>query len=229
MARATNNFDVYLEIGKKRTVASVIDWPGWCRSARDEESVLQALFDYAPRYAKVLKAAKVSFTPPDEIAAFNVVERLEGNASTDFGICDLPTSSDKQPIDDAELKHLHKILHACWKALDKAAAAAEGKELRKGPRGGGRELEGVVEHVMGGEQGYLSRLGRKHVKQEGHDLAEELAQTHQEALDALDAAARGDVPESGPRGGKIWLPRYFVRRVAWHVLDHVWEIEDRVM
>ena len=23
------------------------------------------------------------------------------------------------------------------------------------------------------------------------------------------------------------LLRYFVRRVGWHVLDHIWEIEDR--
>jgi hypothetical protein len=26
---------------------------------------------------------------------------------------------------------------------------------------------------------------------------------------------------------KLWSPRYFVRRSAWHALDHAWEIEDR--
>jgi hypothetical protein len=25
-----------------------------------------------------------------------------------------------------------------------------------------------------------------------------------------------------------WTPRYFVRRMAWHELDHAWEIEARV-
>jgi hypothetical protein len=35
------------------------------------------------------------------------------------------------------------------------------------------------------------------------------------------------LPAAGPRGGKIWSVRYFVRRTAWHALDHAWEIEDR--
>lgn len=45
-------------------------------------------------------------------------------------------------------------------------------------------------------------------------------------LDAL-STAQGVAPPSGPRGGKRWPWRYFVRRVAWHALDHAWEIEDR--
>ena len=24
-----------------------------------------------------------------------------------------------------------------------------------------------------------------------------------------------------------WPPRYAARRIAWHALDHAWEIEDR--
>ncbi len=38
----------------------------------------------------------------------------------------------------------------------------------------------------------------------------------------MDSAERGELPVQGPRGGVIWPPRYFVRRVAWHVLDHAW-------
>jgi hypothetical protein len=49
----------------------------------------------------------------------------------------------------------------------------------------------------------------------------------QAMLKALESAARGEIPERGPRGGVRWTPRYFVRRSAWHVVDHVWEIEDR--
>lgn len=26
---------------------------------------------------------------------------------------------------------------------------------------------------------------------------------------------------------KGWPPRYAARRIAWHVLDHAWQIEDR--
>ena len=40
MAQASNSIDVYLEIGKKRTFAGAIDWPGWCRSGRDEGAAL---------------------------------------------------------------------------------------------------------------------------------------------------------------------------------------------
>ena len=46
-------------------------------------------------------------------------------------------------------------------------------------------------------------------------------------LAGLAAAARSEIPARGPRGGLRWRPRYFVRRVAWHLLDHAWEIEDR--
>jgi hypothetical protein len=51
---------------------------------------------------------------------------------------------------------------------------------------------------------------------------------HRRRQAALAAGARGELPERGPRGGARWTPRSFVRRVAWHVLDHAWEIEDRL-
>ncbi len=34
---------VYLEVGPRRIFAGAIDWPGWCRSGRDEETALEAL------------------------------------------------------------------------------------------------------------------------------------------------------------------------------------------
>jgi len=39
---------VYLESGSRRTFAGAIDWPGWCRSGRDEASALEALLSYGP-------------------------------------------------------------------------------------------------------------------------------------------------------------------------------------
>jgi hypothetical protein len=104
---------------------------------------------------------------------------------------------------------------------------ATGRELRKGPRGGGRDLEKILDHVLEADRGYLARLAWKHKRESGKTPLEELNRTRQAILNALKAAAIGDLPEKGPRGGVIWPPRYFVRRVAWHVLDHAWEIEDR--
>ena len=76
---------------------------------------------------------------------------------------------------------------------------------------------------------YLRRLAWKPPKHQDADLDEGLAQTRRAILQALAAAVRGELPAQGPRGGTLWKPRYFVRRVAWHVLDHIWEIEDRVL
>jgi hypothetical protein len=33
--------------------------------------------------------------------------------------------------------------------------------------------------------------------------------------------------DGSPIAGRKWPPRYAARRVAWHALDHAWEIEDR--
>jgi len=227
MARSSDTIDVYLEIGAKRTFAGAIDWPGWCRSGRDEASALDALVEYGPRYARVLRAAQIGFQAPTDAAALAVVERCEGNATTDFGAPSVAPSSDTRPIEETELRRFQTLLKACWHAFDAAAQAAVEKELRKGPRGGGRELEGIVQHVLDSDAGYLASVGWKLKRNDADDPAKQLEQTRQAILSALAASARGEVPERGPRGGIRWTPRYFVRRVAWHVLDHVWEIEDR--
>jgi hypothetical protein len=55
-----------------------------------------------------------------------------------------------------------------------------------------------------------------------------MADVRRASLDLLAAIAGGETPEPGPRRKRpFWQPRYFVRRSAWHALDHAWEIEDR--
>ncbi len=229
MTRSLNKIDVYLEIGKKRTFAGAIDWPGWCRSGRDETSALHALFDHGPRYAHVLRTARLGFKAPDDISGLSVTERLEGNATTDFGAPDMAPSSDSEPVNSLELQRFQKILKACWRTFDANVKAATGKALRTGPRGGGRELEGIIQHVLGSDGGYLEQLGWKLQPGDADDLDKQLDRTRQEILKGLTASAHGGIPARGPRGGIRWSPRYFVRRVAWHVLDHAWEIEDRIL
>ena len=229
MARPLNKIDVYLEIGKKRTFAGAIDWPGWCRSGRDDTSALEALFDYGPRYRHVLHNTRLGFKTPDDVSALSVIERLDGNATTDFGAPDMAPSSDTEPVNSAELQRLQRILKACWRTFDANVKAATGKALRTGPRGGGRELEGIIQHVLGSDGGYLAQLGWKLQQGAAQDLDKQLDRTRQEIFKGLTASAQGEVPARGPRGGIRWSPRYFVRRVAWHVLDHAWEIEDRLL
>jgi hypothetical protein len=225
VAGARGKIDIYLELGQKRVFAGALDWPGWCRPGKDEASALQSLLEYAPRYARVVRAARLDFETPTDPSAFRVSERLKGNATTDFGAPDAATSGDARPIQPPELEQLRTLLRSCWKAFDAALSAAQGKELRKGPRGGGRDREKILRHVLESDGAYLSMLGWK-LKQAGDPQAA-LSQTRSAILEALESVAPIGVPEPGPRGGARWPARYFVRRVAWHVLDHAWELEDR--
>jgi hypothetical protein len=136
--KLTNQIDVYLEVGGHRTFAAALDWLGWCRLARDEATALQTLFEYGPRYARVLRPALLGFQIPQDVAAFVVVARLKGNATTDFGAPDLVPASDTRPLDDPELRRLQALLKACWRAWDAAVEMTKGKTLRAGPRGGKR-------------------------------------------------------------------------------------------
>lgn len=225
--RSSPTFDVYLEVGKKRTFAGAMEWPGWCRRGADEGSALEALVASAPRYARALRGTRLGFTPPVDQASLTVVERLKGDATTDFGAPGAAPSADRAPVSAAELERFRKLLRAAWRTFDRAVDGAAGRTLRKGPRGGGRSLSGIVHHVIGADAGYLSSLGWKHRWDENADPAEERARIRKAIFEGLEASTGGEIPRRGPRGGVRWSPRYFVRRVAWHALDHAWEIEDR--
>ena len=218
--------DVYLEIGKKRTFAGAVDWPGYIRRGTDEPTALDALVEAAPRYARALRGTWLGFRGPGGVSSLQVVERLPGDATTDFGAPGAAPSMDEEPLGDSELRRFGSILRATWRTFDRAVESAKGRTLRTGPRGGGRSLDKIVEHVLDADGGYLNALGWKHRSSE-RGRAARLAAARKASLEGLEAAARGEIPRRGPRGGVRWPPRYFVRRVAWHALDHAWEIEDR--
>jgi len=173
--------------------------------------------------------ARLDFKAPDDISVLSVIERLDGNATTDFGAPDMAPSSDSEPVNSLELRRFQRILKACWRTFDENVKVATGKALRTGPRGGGRELEGIIQHVLGSDGGYLAQLGWKLGQGDAEELGKQLDRTRQAILNGITASARGEIAARGPRGGLRWSPRYFVRRLAWHVLDHAWEIEDRIL
>jgi hypothetical protein len=218
--------EVYLELGTKRTFAGALEWPGWCRSGRDEERALEALLAYAPRYGSVMRRSSPAFVPPspDDL---EVVERLAGDATTDFGAPSITPEADRRDVSSRELVRLHALLEMSWAALDGAAEAAGGRELRRGPRGGGRDLDAILSHVVGADASYVRRIAGPAVRLDDEDPRESAREVRTTVQEALGRAVLEGLPETGPRGGAIWAPRYFVRRSAWHVLDHAWEIEDR--
>ncbi len=227
LSKSPNKHDIYLEIGEKRFFAGAVEWPGWCRSGRYEESAIQALRDSGPRYSQILQSTGLVFMAPEKESSFNVVERLDGNSTTDFGAPDVPLARDKEPIDSDELERFKTLLISCWVAFDKVVKMTDGVQLRMGPRGGGRDLKGIIDHVLVADASYLKRIGWKTQNIEEDRVENRLDRIRSEILDAFVSAAHNELPVIGPRGGKRWAPRFFVRRVAWHVIDHAWEIEDR--
>ena len=208
---------VYLEAGAKKVFACSIDFPGWCRSGKDEQAALEALADYAPRYAEVAKLAKAAFPAKAE---FEVTERVKGKGATDFGIPHEVTRADGEPLTARQAARQVELMRAAWAVLDRVAKASPA-ELRKGPRGGGRDRDKMLDHVLGAEAAYARKLGIKHPQPELGDtraikaLRDELAETLRGASDGSPLVPKG------------WPPRYAIRRIAWHVLDHAWEMQDR--
>lgn len=205
---------VYLEIGPKRVFASAADWPGWCRAGKNEPAALEALAAYAPRYAKVAKLAKVVF--PATVADFEVVERMTGNATTDFGAPGVPAKDETRPMSPQGAKRMGELVAACWAYLDSVVEIAP-NALRKGPRGGGRDRDPMFDHVLGAEMEYAKRIGTRLKQPDGRDRVAVRA-FHKAILEGL----------AHPNREERWPVPYAARRTAWHALDHAWEIEDRI-
>jgi hypothetical protein len=209
---------VYVESGDKKVFACAIDFPGWCRSGKDEASALEALAGYAPRYAKVAKRAKAAF--PSGTPELEVVERVKGTGATDFGIPYEIPEADAQPLTARQAARQVALMEAAWALLDKVAKSTPA-ELRKGPRGGGRDRDKMLDHVLGAEAAYGRQIGVKHPQPELGDTR---------AIKALRrdlAEALGGASDGSPLRPKGWPPRYALRRITWHVLDHLWEMQDR--
>jgi hypothetical protein len=198
----------YVEAADKKAFACAVDWPGWCRAGKDEDAAVASLLAYQDRYAEVVALAGVAFRP----GMAYVVEGLPGNATTAFGAPGVVPALDQGvKVTDQTVA----LLEATWAYLSDVASSAPA-ELRKGPRGGGRDRDKMLQHVVSAEAGYARQIGVKHKEPDFADRA---------AVQALRADILAAL-RSGLKDTK-WPPRYFVRRTAWHVLDHAWEMQDR--
>ena len=206
---------VVIETTPKKVFASALDWPGLSRSGRDEAAAIDGLLAAAARYAPIAAAAGLTFDP-DHLQVV-VEERVPGDAGTTFGVPSVIAAADREPVTKADAERMAVLVEAAWTALDRIVGSAP-EALRKGPRGGGRDRSKIVRHVLDAEGAYASVLGRR----------------HDPSGDAGAAAMRADLlavlrqPSDGsPIAGRKWPARYAARRIAWHALDHAWEIEDR--
>jgi hypothetical protein len=210
---------VAIEATAKRTFATALDWPGWSRSGKTEGEALDTLAAYAPRYAVATAEAGTPFHVAG-VQALRVVEHLDGNATTTFGVPAIEAEADAEPLTAAEARRRAALVAASWVVLERVAAGAPAS-LRKGPRGGGRDRDAVVAHVWAAENAYAGKMGLSERVKDPTD------RTAVEALHAAMLTTLRSARDGAPLRPGGWTPRYAAQRVAWHALDHAWEIEDR--
>ena len=218
---------VVTEIAPKRAFASALDWPGWSRGGRTENDAIEALLAYGPRYASVARRAKIAFRGPATVRSVTVVEHLAGGGGTEFGVPGTAAAAEDDRISPADLKRLVALLRAAWATFDASARKAAGVQLRLGPRGGGRQVPKIIEHVRDADLAYLAQLGTRAPAVSDATAERAITLLHRAFVDTLTSLARGETLADPNGVRRPWSPRYAVRRSAWHALDHAWEIEDR--
>ena len=211
-----------VEQGKKKAVASAFDWPGWDRAGKSEDDALAVLARYRPRYARVAELGRLA----DEFAAtgeVEVVERVQGTGSTDFyGLSARSAGPEQEPMSEAECERKIALLQACWAYFDDTASRVSA-ELRKGPRGGGRDRYKIVRHTNGAEiVEFATKVGVTSEPDVWQNPNPDKLRAHR---DAFCAAIREHSARGAP--ARTWTVQFLIRRCAYHMLDHAWEMEDR--
>ena len=206
----------------KKAVAFAVDWPGWSRGAKTPELALELLESYRGRYRPVADGAGLA-DELDSAGALEVLEDAVGTPSTDFwGISFTQSGLEPDPMDDAELDRKIALLRGCWAFFDETRARVS-PELQKGPRGGGRDRDEIVRHVLRVEGlDCANKLGLS-VPEEGPPLTARGLRSYRESyIKAMWAYNAGE----GKRMRSRNLP-FVVRHSAFHTMDHAWEMADK--
>lgn len=208
---------IFIERGNKKVFASALDWPGWSRSGKDDQGAIDSLVSYAERYRKVARLAGVEGTE-HLVTSPRVVEHTQGTGATDFGVPDKIAEVEHESMTGEECDRQIALLEACWTYFDDVAGKVSA-ELQRGPRGGGRDRDAIVEHTLEADRGYARHIGVKTVK--GYREIVGGVNDHRHAV--VEAVRTLNAEHVATR----WPLRYYIRRAAWHLLDHAWEMEDK--
>ncbi len=206
----------------KRSVAFGIDWPGWSRGARSAELALEMLESYRERYRPVASLARMA-RQFDGAGQLEVVEDRVGTGSTDFwGISFSPSATEQGPMGEPELERAITLLRGCWAFFDGVAARVS-PEMRKGPRGGGRDRDRIIRHTVRTEsEDFAKQVGLR--VPEGAALTPDGLRQHRAAyVEAMRAYNAGEVK----RRMRSWTLPFLIRHSAFHTLDHAWERENK--
>ena len=205
----------------KRSVAFSLDWPGWSRGAKTAELALETLESYRDRYRPIAKLAGMS-KDFDAAGPLEIVEDRVGTGSTDFwGISFSPSSTEQGPLSQADFDRGITLLRAAWAYFDGVAARVS-PEMRKGPRGGGRDRNRIIRHTIRQEsEGFASGIGLR-IPEGGALTPDGLRQYRKDYVEAMRAYNAGE----GKRM-RSWTLPFLIRHSAFHTLDHAWEMEDK--
>jgi hypothetical protein len=206
----------------KRSVAFALDWPGWNRGAKSAEVALETLESYRERYRPVADLAGMA-SEFDAAGPLEIVEDRIGTGMTDFyGISFSSSATEHAPMSEAEFERRMSLLRACWEFFDRVAARVS-PELRKGPRGGGRDRDLIVRHVIRNESEEFAKQVGLRIPEEGALSPDGLRQYRKDYVVAMRACNAGEVP----RRKRSWTLSFLIRHSAYHTLDHAWEMEDK--
>ena len=206
----------------KRVVAFSLEWQGWSRGAKTADLALETLESYRERYRPIATLAGMT----DEFAAagpLEVVEDKIGTGSTDFwGISFSPSATEQDPMGEAELERGITLLQSCWAFFDDVAARVS-PEMRKGPRGGGRDRDHIIRHTVRVESEDFARRVGLQIPEGGALTPDGRRQYRERYLAAIRAYNAGQVE----RRMRSWTLPFLIRHSAYHTLDHAWEMEDK--
>ena len=207
---------------EKRSVAFALDWPGWNRGAKSADLAVETLESYRERYRPITDLAGMA-REFDAAGPLEIVEDRVGPGSVDFwGISFSASSTEHGPLSDAEFDRKIKLLRACWTFFDGVAARVS-PEMRKGPRGGGRDRDRIIRHTIRTEsEDFAKQVGLR--IPEGAALTPEGLRQHRETyVAAMRAYNAGEVTKRM----RSWTLPFLIRHSAFHTLDHAWEMEDK--
>jgi hypothetical protein len=206
----------------KRSVAFSLDWSGWNRGAKSAELALETLESYRGRYRPIAVLAGLGHEF-DAAGPLEIVEDRVGTGGTDFwGISFSPSSTEHGPMADAELERKLTLLQACWAFFDDIAARVS-PEMRRGPRGGGRDRNRIIRHTIRTESEDFAKQVGLRIPEEAALTPDGLQQHRETYLEAMRAYNAGEIEKRM----RSWTLPFLIRHSAFHMLDHAWEMQDK--